>query len=271
MFVSIKKEDNILILVNDKVNVENFPARITPTQTVMRSADWRTFIHEPSLYHCILTFGVDEKKDLLEFLKVLKPGGLVISTKSISNSKKTEGEKLFSEEISSLRATGFRFKECKVSPLESNWRIPGLLNDDYEDDLEMCEIIVEKPSYEIGSSVALSFVKKPQNVWKLDDAVEDDLIDEDDLLDEEDLTKPTESSLRVCGTTGKRKACKDCSCGLAEELNGEIPKNEIQKSSCGNCYLGDAFRCASCPYSGMPAFKPGEKVVLPSSQLTADN
>ena len=38
----------------------------------------------------------------------------------------------------------------------------------------------------------------------------------------------------VCGTTGKRKACKDCSCGLAEELDSGNP-NITKKSFTSSC------------------------------------
>lgn len=152
------------------------------------------------------------------------------------------------------------------------------------------DIVGEKPNYEVGSKAKLSFGKKPaavgSKVWKLDVDDDDEMINADDLLDEEDKLKPSAESLRVCATTGKRKACKDCSCGLAEELDAEakgkaIDPNPTQKSSCGSvsvdlllivarflyqksfqCYLGDAFRCSTCPYLGLPAFKPGEKIQI---------
>jgi len=133
-------------------------------------------------------------------------------------------------------------------------------------------VAAEKDKFEIGEVTPLNFTNgsgKGNNAWKIDlddieGAGDDDYIDEDALLEEEDFKKPDASSLRVCGTSGKRKACKDCSCGLAEELSGEKAQSNVPpvKSSCGSCYLGDAFRCATCPYMGTPAFKPGEKVQL---------
>ncbi|SGY33618.1 BQ5605_C002g01516 [Microbotryum silenes-dioicae] len=110
-------------------------------------------------------------------------------------------------------------------------------------------------------------------------------IDESTLLTPEDLERPSLVEREDCNVKKTRKACKNCSCGLRELLlqekddlgaagfaegttgvNGAAPgvgtMGANVTSSCGSCYLGDAFRCASCPYLGMPAFEPGQKVAI---------
>ncbi|KIY73789.1 DUF689-domain-containing protein [Cylindrobasidium torrendii FP15055 ss-10] len=117
-------------------------------------------------------------------------------------------------------------------------------------------------------------------------------IDSETLLTESDRARPCEPITNT-GAPRRKKACKNCSCGLAEleaeelkqskvvMLDGsesgetrEVSQEERQKiinsapkvtSSCGSCYLGDAFRCAGCPYLGLPAFKPGEKIQIDMS------
>ncbi|KAF8865011.1 Fe-S cluster assembly protein dre2 [Acephala macrosclerotiorum] len=121
-----------------------------------------------------------------------------------------------------------------------------------------------------------------------EDDDDDELIDEDTLLTEEDLKRPVNIPAECIPRVGKRRrACKDCTCGLAQTLEAEDAAKRAEADaqlktlklgaddlaevdftvqgkvgSCGNCSLGDAFRCDGCPYIGMPAFKPGEEVRL---------
>ena len=73
----------------------------------------------------------------------------------------------------------------------------------------------------------------------------------------------------------RRRACKDCTCGLAAKIEAEdkarqtdgdsnimkLQSDDLIESdftvqgktgSCGNCALGDAFRCTGCPVSFPP-------------------
>jgi len=90
-------------------------------------------------------------------------------------------------------------------------------------------------------------------------------INEDELL--EDVPAPQGKGKSDCST--QPKACANCSCGrkeLEDKLGAEEAKTRLEqgkeRSACGSCYLGDAFRCETCPYRGLPAFKPGAKVSL---------
>merc|ERR1719159_1560451 len=96
-----------------------------------------------------------------------------------------------------------------------------------------------------------------------------DRIDEDALLGE--VPKPVGKGKSDCSS--QPKACANCTCGrkeLEDKEGAEEAKKKLEqgtvRSSCGSCYLGDAFRCDGCPYRGLPAFKPGSKVELSSGE-----
>jgi len=140
------------------------------------------------------------------------------------------------------------------------------------------QIICRRPPWEMGASAPFKLKSSSvapatsttttttkalvSDVWSLgaDDITDADieLENEDGLLDREKdkVIIPQKTQQFDCGTSGKptRKACKNCSCGLAEqEKSGEVKPKPVV-SSCGSCGLGDAFRCAGCPYLGQPPF-----------------
>ncbi|CAH8641738.1 unnamed protein product [Schistosoma bovis] len=132
-------------------------------------------------------------------------------------------------------------------------------------------------NYTQGSSVKLPWANSDvEAAWENVDNTSDangNIINTNALLQKSDLKTP----LAVCGkdpatdSDGKKKrACKNCTCGLAEIEAAEEVKSDVPISSCGNCYLGDAFRCSTCPYRGLPPFKPGERILIPDDILKAD-
>ena len=202
-----------------------------------------------------------------QFSKLARPGSRITIVQAIGT-----GGRIFSKDklISAIKLAGLvgvqEPKDVLVSEDEKN-QIAESLNVNPAD-FQLVEIQCMVPNFASGSSAKLSFaskIKKPaeKKVWNLmdsDNEDDEDLINENDLLDEEDMAKPDQASLRgecflaanekinqtdiskfggfffvVCGTTGKRKACKDCSCGLAEELSeGKEPQKKSFTSSCGS-------------------------------------
>ncbi|KAI9468747.1 electron carrier [Coemansia sp. RSA 989] len=186
---------------------------------------------------------------------------------------------------------------------EKCWKLPNAdaFVDQARGHIRLATASAKKPAYNVGAAAALSFGKKAKSgtaasdkparkVWMIrvdsDDDDDAEIEDQDELLKDEDLVRPDMASLARPGDLKpRRKPCKNCTCGLAD--GGDVDESQAckpaetkkakkpvdvvnVKSSCGSCSLGDAFRCSSCPYLGMPAFKPGEQVKLGGSMLHDD-
>ncbi|XAR54652.1 hypothetical protein NMG60_11029884 [Bertholletia excelsa] len=196
-----------------------------------------------------------------EVSRVLKPDGTILL------------------HLSSETLTG----EMKTSPLERKFLVAGFLDVEvlpakpalYSEAVQYLGIKARKPSWKSGSSFAIK--RKPvKSLPKIEIDDDVDLIDEDSLLTEEDLKKPQLPPVGDCELGSTRKACKNCICGRAEaeekvqNLGLSMDQLNNPQSACGSCGLGDAFRCSTCPYRGLPPFKLGEKVTLSGNFLAAD-
>ncbi len=135
-------------------------------------------------------------------------------------------------------------------------------------------ISIKEEDYFIISGVNKSDKKHNENKaeeslniskWKLNENSTNELIPENELINPNDLYEKF-SKGTDCIT--KPKPCKNCNCGRAKE--NSTTNIQQPKSECGKCYLGDAFRCEGCPYRGLPAFEPGQKITL-SNNDTVQN
>ena len=143
-------------------------------------------------------------------------------------------------------------------------------------------VVASKPAFKSGGTSLKN--RKTQkavdggNPWANLATEEAAQINEDSLMRDEAAVKAMTEKFACDGDRiMPGKPCENCTCGKKELYEGKITLAQLEngqvESSCGKCYLGDAFRCAGCPFRGKPAFEPGDKVKLQgndTASATAD-
>jgi hypothetical protein len=258
---------SVLVIAGSADDVE-FATKTLENATLLAAAAHATISDQPadSFAFVAATIGKPfSDKFLAHVLRVLAPGGRVCLHATSGDAAAAAAR--------SLTLSGFQDTSTGSSTTA------------------LVEIVGSKPAWSDGASASLKGrIKAPAaaavvvtaaaatavgGVWALGDDDLDDvgLVDDDALLANE--TQATVAPTDQCGARGektvRKKACKDCSCGLKEEEEAEEAGERAEmkkkiaadfKSSCGSCGLGDAFRCSGCPFLGQPAFKAGEVVKL---------
>lgn len=200
----------------------------------MELANWTKYLHEGATVSVTIQMG-DQENDVSINTNAIHSSFTLAGLKGASERREADGSRVFTAsrpsalKNSSMGAKPLSFANNKNKNNKSKVAVSISLN---EDDIDMGD---------------------------------DDLIDEDGLLGGDAgstllAPPPAMEANATKDDCGGRKACDDCTCGRAEQEAGASKKEQpVKKSSCGNCALGDAFRCAGCPYLGKPAFKPGEE------------
>eukprot|EP01128_Nolandella_sp_AFSM9_P007453 TRINITY_DN4088_c0_g1_i1.p1 TRINITY_DN4088_c0_g1~~TRINITY_DN4088_c0_g1_i1.p1 ORF type:complete len:282 (-),score=78.89 TRINITY_DN4088_c0_g1_i1:234-1049(-) len=194
-----------------------------------------------------------------EIFRVLRAGGRLVCYEPLEGRTVEESENL------KVNLTLSGFTDTKISA-----------NDTF------IEVVSTKPEW-VGSSqkIVRKIKKKTAETtaplgWAIDEDADDGLMNESDLVDEIDFFKPGDAMEEDTTSCAPGRACANCVCGRAEgggektKLTLDMVENPGVDSSCGSCSLGDAYRCAGCPYRGLPAFTPGEKIKLPDDFFTDD-
>ncbi len=187
--------------------------------------------------------------------------------------------------VVSIRVQGANNGTVDLKPINTSFLLAGLIGASERRESDGSRVLTANKR-KFAPKVSAAPLRKKNVVtlnldnFGMDDDDDDDadMIDEDGLLEDDMLAPPpalNATSAKEDDCAG-RKPCDNCSCGraevyAAEQAAGEVsaePKAQVPSSACGKCNLGDAFRCASCPFLGKPAFKAGEEHVV--LQMTDD-